>query len=240
MTNPYTPRLPTMICRPHRRKLHTRLWLRYFFFFILVATLFLDSFLTIYSHRRPTRTQPSSLYDGIQQTSAANETSREGKPEKLFIAALHHNDAKLIRSHWGPTILDLVRHFGAENIYISIVESGSHDDTKAALSELDSQLKKLGISRNIEVLETTHKDEIERDRKVGEQRWVWAEIDGERRSARRRVTWLAEWRNKVMEPLTLLNDKGKIFDKVVWVNDVVFSVRWLYPFALPLHDARFR
>lgn len=45
--------------------------------------------------------------------------------ESIFIASLHYNGEALIRSHSTPAILEIVRQFGAENVYISIVESGS-------------------------------------------------------------------------------------------------------------------
>jgi Cryptococcal mannosyltransferase 1 len=59
-------------------------------------------------------------------------------PQRIFIASTHWNNEAIIRSHWNTAILELVREIGVKNIYISIYESGSWDDTKGALRELKS------------------------------------------------------------------------------------------------------
>ncbi len=122
--------------------------------------------------------------------------------------------------------MDLVRHFGAENVYVSIVESGSWDGSKSALKELDLHLENLGVQRSIELLETTHKDEIERTPGPYEEGWVWT---SRARKELRRIPYLARIRNQIMEKLNQLADtsngqKSKTFRKILWLNDVIFTV----------------
>ena len=56
--------------------------------------------------------------------------------------------------------------------------------------------------------------------------WVFT-ARGERGWELRRIPYLAELRNRVMEPL-LKEARGVKFDKVLWINDVVFTVSFVY------------
>lgn len=164
-----------------------------------------------------TRVSPSS-------TSAADPSTTH--KDRIFIASMHWNNERIIRSHWSAAVLDLVRYFGADNVYISIVESGSWDDTKGALRELDQELGRLGVERSIEIYDKTHEDEIERVPEADESGWI---LTSRGRKELRRIPYLADIRNRVMDKLGQLaegtNGKGKrFFDKVLWVNDVVFTV----------------
>lgn len=119
--------------------------------------------------------------------------------------------------------MDLARYFGAENIYVRVLEIGSWDDSKGALRQLDEQLAHLDVGRTIELDETTHKDEISRVPADHEPGWIWT-----RRGKKelRRIPYLAALRNRVMDSmLELERNSGRRFDKVVWLNDVVFTVR---------------
>ncbi|KAM3085729.1 hypothetical protein ACMFMG_002794 [Clarireedia jacksonii] len=145
--------------------------------------------------------------------------------ERIFIASMHWNNELIIRSHWGAAVLDLVRYFGVENVYISIVESGSWDDTKGALRDLDAELEKLGVERSIELLESTHRDEVIRIPELNEEGWI---LTSRNRKEMRRIPYLAKIRNRVMEKLEHLAERtdgqGKrSFDKVLWLNDVIFT-----------------
>lgn len=70
--------------------------------------------------------------------------------DRVFVASMHWNNELIIRSHWSTAVLDLVKHFGPENVYIFII-GDSFDDTKGALMDLGLELKKLGIERSIEL-----------------------------------------------------------------------------------------
>ena len=127
----------------------------------------------------------------------------------------------MIRSHWSAAVLDLVRHYGADNVYISIVESGSMDNSKHALRELDAELEKLGVERSIELLDTTHEDEMAKTPGPG---WI---STSRGKKELRRIPYLSGIRNRVMEKLNVLaaRENGKrTFDKILWLNDVIFTV----------------
>jgi hypothetical protein len=151
------------------------------------------------------------------------ETGMRGK-EKLYIASIHWNSATLLSAHWIPALLSLVKQYGASNLYISIFESGSWDETKSLLRSLDSQLEGLGVERRIVLEEKTHEEEVNREPREGEKGWVW----GRGRREMRRIPFLARARNRAVGPLRELalreGREKRVFDRVVWLNDVIFTV----------------
>ncbi|KAH9222796.1 glycosyltransferase family 69 protein [Leptodontidium sp. 2 PMI_412] len=181
---------------------------------LLFVVLSFDFILTITVNHPLIRVSPSM----ISSTSLSHK-------DRIFIASMHWNNELIIRSHWSAALLDLVRHFGAENVYISIIEGGSWDDTKGALRDLDLELEKLGVERSIEMHESTHKDEIERIPGLYEEGWIWTSRD---KKELRRIPYLAGIRNQVMDKLRHLAERtggqGKrSFDKILWLNDVIFT-----------------
>ena len=104
---------------------------------------------------------------------------------------------------------------------MSIYESGSWDDSKGALRLLNEDLDRLGVPRTLVLDNTTHSDEI------GKQPEPLGWVDTPRgKKQLRRIPYLARLRNLSLEPLAKLEKSGKIFDKVLFLNDVVFTVRW--------------
>lgn len=217
-----------MLMSPFRRPGHLRrTWLRLAVLFLLIV-LSVDFVLTIVSNI-PSRRVPPIAISPTNLSTIRND--------RIFIASMHWNNEFVIRSHWSAAVLDLVRHFGADNVYISISESGSWDNTKGALRDLDLQLGELGVERSIEMLETTHKDEIEHIPGPHEDGWIWTSRS---RKELRRIPYLARIRNQVMEKLNQLADRsngqgGRTFDKILWLNDVIFTVL-LHLFAPICYD----
>lgn len=191
-----------------------RSWLR-LGIVLLLAVLFIDFIFTVGVNPPSRRIPPSS-------TSTNRLTTRQ---DRIFIASMHWNNELIIRSYWSAAVLDLVRHFGVENVYISIMESGSWDNTKGALKELDFQLENLGVERSIEMYDSTHEDEITRIPNSHEEGWIWTSRG---RKELRRIPYLAGIRNKVMDKLKQLaertNGQRRHFDKILWLNDVIFTV----------------
>lgn len=146
------------------------------------------------------------------------ETSRE----KIFLASTHWNNEAILRSHWNTAVLNLVEYLGADDVFVSIVESGSWDDAKGALTELDIELEKTGIQRSIIMNDTTHADEIAG--RPGTQGWITTPR-GEKEP--RRIPYLSRVRNPSLEPLKELAAKGVRYDKVLFLKDVVSSVPYL-------------
>lgn len=156
--------------------------------------------------------------------------SEVGAPDgqKIFIASIHWNNEKILRSHWVPGVLRLVDHFGKDNVYVSVQESGSWDDSKSVLRELDKSLERAGVRRRIILDETTHEDEIKKS--PAESGWIQTSRGA---IELRRVPYLARLRNLVLKPLQELAAAGEHFDKILYLNDVVFTVCTTSPITHP-------
>lgn len=145
--------------------------------------------------------------------------SDDAPTERVFIASIHWNNEAILRSHWNEAVLQLVQHLGPKNVYVSILESGSWDDSKGALRLLDGKLGSLEVERTILLDKTTHADEIAAT--PGNTGWIDA---GRGKTELRRIPYLSRLRNRSLEPLADLADKGIKFDRILFLNDVVFRV----------------
>jgi hypothetical protein len=141
------------------------------------------------------------------------------RPERVYIASIHWNNERILRSHWNDAVIALANALGRETVFITVYESGSWDDSKGALRELDMALAAHKIRRNITLSETTHLDEIS----VVEKGPGWIDTPRGRRELRR-IPYLSRLRNWTLEPLQELVRQGERFDKVLFLNDVVFNV----------------
>ena len=181
---------------------------RYFRFKVLSVTFFAWNFLELFYVRR-------SLYSSLHES----RSSRELHNQKVFIATTHWNNEAVLRSHWNDAIEALVIFLGPENVYISIYGSGSWDDTKSALRLLDNKLESLGVQRTIILDETTHVDEIGKPPAPS----GWIETPRGKKELRR-IPYLSGLRNLSLKPLADLAKKGSTYDKILFLNDVVFTV----------------
>jgi hypothetical protein len=151
----------------------------------------------------------------------AKERTLQGQaPQKIFVASIHWNNEAVLRQSWNNAVLELAKAVGPENIFVSVYESGSWDDSKGALRELDRELGILGVRRNISLSATTHQDEISQS--PAETGWIRTSRG---RDELRRIPYLARLRNISLKPLEELVKLGEKFDKVLFLNDVVFTVR---------------
>lgn len=161
------------------------------------------------------------IVDVLSLTSARQHQNLPAKApdvrgQKIFIASIHWNNEPILRSNWNLAVLALVDYFGAENVYISVYESGSWDDSKEALRALDNDLEKKGVQRTVRLNETTHADELKVPATDG---WVQTPRGN---IELRRIPYLSKLRNLALEPLNYLAG-GTKFDKVLFLNDVVFT-----------------
>lgn len=146
--------------------------------------------------------------------------------KKIYIASINRNSEYMLRMFWNAALLNLVQHLGPSNVYVSIVESGSQEDTKGALMDLKGELDKLGarstISLGIDVWEQAAELQNFPGEDGDRSGWIFT---GRGKSGWevRRIPYLANLRNKAMEPLLGMSP-GEKFDKVLWINDVVFTV----------------
>ena len=125
-------------------------------------------------------------------------------------------------------MLNLVHYFGASNVYISIYESGSWDNSKGALRELDTELAKLDVPRTITLDEKTHQEELAHPPSRETEGWIQPPktVSNHRKWELRRIPYLARLRNLSLKPLDELEKKGNTttrFDKILFLNDVVFT-----------------
>ncbi|KAJ5777027.1 Mannosyltransferase 1 CMT1 [Penicillium odoratum] len=137
--------------------------------------------------------------------------------ERIYIASVNWNNEIILRNHWSQALLELALKLGPENIFISIYESGSYDNTKGALMELDLELERLGVPRSITLSHITHEDEMAGTPGEGWIRSPRGEME------LRRIPYLSRTRNMSLQPLEELAKQGITFDKILFLNDVVFT-----------------
>lgn len=190
-------------------KLYLRRILRWRATRIAILLLFLINFIDVLRIHR-------NIIHGDLQPSGGHSRPRE----RIYIASMHFNNEAILRSHWNDAVIHLTETFGPENVFVSIYESGSWDDSKGALRELDSELERRKVPRHIEVSDVTHKDELLKAEKGD----GWIDTPRNKRELRR-IPYLAHLRNKTLKDLIELSKKGVTFDKVLFLNDVVFKVR---------------
>lgn len=157
-----------------------------------------------------------SLY--LQQTAALQTRLPPPNTKRIFIAAQHYNSAWLLREHWNEALYNLVKELGVENVFVSIYESGSYDETQQALRELDANLDVLQVKKEIVLSQLTHKEEIEAQ--PTDQGWIETPAGVH---ALRRIPFLSSIRNKVFQPLEKSAAQGEHFDTILFLNDVAFN-----------------
>lgn len=141
--------------------------------------------------------------------------------ERIFIASVNWNNEAVLRSRWSRALIELTWRLGPENVFVSIYESGSYDNTKGALMELDAELERLEVPRSVVLSPVTHADEMNAPPGEG-----W--ISTPRGKLPRRIPYLSRVRNQSLKPLEDLAKQGITFDKILFLNDVVFTVCQVY------------
>lgn len=157
----------------------------------------------------------------VQRKVTAEDLSR--RLNSIYIASVQYNSDVILKAHWIPSLLQLVKELQAVDltVYVSIYESGSEDGTKDTLSKLAVSLKTLGIDHTVHLDNETHAAAIEKSlSSTSTSGWLRTQYGKELR----RIFYLADIRNRALEPLRALNQAGIRFDKVLYLNDVVYSV----------------
>ncbi|KAK5095273.1 hypothetical protein LTS08_008172 [Lithohypha guttulata] len=138
---------------------------------------------------------------------------------RIFIASTHWNNEGILRNHWNKAVLQLVENLGPNNTFVSVYESGSWDNSKDALRELEQELDHRGVGKKIVLDETTHEDEIAKP--PGETGWINTPRG---KQELRRIPYLSRLRNLSLAPLEELAEQDIFFDKILFLNDVVSSL----------------
>lgn len=156
---------------------------------------------------------------------------------RVFIVSIHRNTGKILPA-WSDAALALVDYLGPERVFFSALESGSQDDTKEKLANLRSSLDARGVKNDVSLGKTVWEqlDEMwARPDPDGPppEGWIWNQED--KLYDLRRISYLANERNKALQPLWDLEKQGVTFDKILWINDVVFNVSLLVPSPTHIH-----
>lgn len=133
--------------------------------------------------------------NAIQEAVAHPRKQGYGKQEKIFIAAMFHNNENVI-PYWHDTLIKVIHYLGPDNVFVSVVESHSSDGSALLLQALDADLALLGVSRRI----------LTGDTAVPKPDYL---------PGVKRIEFLAATRNRAMEPLLVGG-----YDRVVFSNDI--------------------
>jgi hypothetical protein len=130
------------------------------------------------------------------QSRSSTICSTNSPAEKIFIAAMFYNNENII-PYWSDSIIKAIHYLGPDNVFVSVVESRSEDQSPALLQQLDDRLDAMHVQRRILTQDTViakpnHATEIQR------------------------VQFLSALRNRVLEPLV---ENGG-YDKVIFSNDI--------------------
>lgn len=140
----------------------------------------------------------------------------------VYIASVQYNSEDTLRTHWVPSLLQLVKELQIANIttYVSIYENHSLDGTKHVLSELALTLKNLNIDHTI-YLDTEARATVIEKTISSQNGWLKTLYGKEMR----RIVYLAGVRNRALKPLHALKKQGVEFDKLLFLNDVIYSAK---------------
>ncbi|CAK5268212.1 unnamed protein product [Mycena citricolor] len=130
---------------------------------------------------------------------ANRELRREGygTGEKIFLAAMFYNNAGVL-PYWITEVTKLINYLGPDNVFVSIVESNSGDETATLLEAFDGTLASMGVSRSV----------LTRDTSIPRPQSMETKTP--------RIEFLAAVRNLVMKPLATHTE----YTRVVFSNDV--------------------
>lgn len=145
----------------------------------------------------------------------------------IYIASTQWNSANLLQDHWIPSLLQVVKSLHSANIrlYVSIYENGSWDSTRSLLQQLKRDLDALGIQNTVTLDERSHEYIIAQNESTfGFLRTAYG-------TEMRRIPYLATVRNEALKPLRGLTEAGEKFDRLIYINDVIFSVCFLVCFT---------
>jgi alpha-1,3-mannosyltransferase len=120
-----------------------------------------------------------------------------GQPHKYFFAINLYNSFDVIPDIFA-TLFRTASILGYQNVFVSIYENGSSDQTKALLRIFDALARTVGLRIIIRTSMRT------------------------RGQFNHRIEYLAEVRNAAMVPLHELRDnENEVFDSIVFMNDIL-------------------
>ncbi|KAF3164186.1 hypothetical protein TWF225_011013 [Orbilia oligospora] len=191
---------------------------------LLFATIFflLNAHLFIYFLHSPNEEASDDLAS-LWDYNPAVTVPRVHGIGKVYIAANHWISGKILKPYWINGLLMLIQQLGPENVFVSIYENGSWDETPAMLRELDRELGRMGVERRVLIEAITHREQVAEVVAQGDDKPGWV-MTSRGKKELRRIPMLAKLRNRLLEPLEELQRQGKgNFDRILFMNDVVFT-----------------
>ncbi|KAJ5349685.1 hypothetical protein N7541_007412 [Penicillium brevicompactum] len=173
---------------------------------VVVGIVFVLALLT--SILFPSYTHPPAHYATLRESVLGGSYSGRGNPrgEKVFIAAsLYDSGGELARGQWGEQLVDLIDLLGHDNVFLSIYENDSGDEGERALRELEEKVR--------------CPKSIVSEKHLDPKTLPTVTIPGGSNRIKR-IEYLAQVRNKALQPLTDLPDMK--FDKLLYMNDILF------------------
>ncbi|KAJ2888214.1 hypothetical protein IWW38_004982, partial [Coemansia aciculifera] len=128
--------------------------------------------------------------------------------EPIFVAANVYN-SEAVLPNMVTQLLALADKLGHDRVFVSIYENGSKDKTKEILRLFNATLDELGIGHSIIAENTTKPAHLHR------------------------IEYLAQLRNKALEPL---HTTGLKFSQVVFLNDVYFCLSDILELVFQSHS----
>ncbi|KAH0529384.1 hypothetical protein TsFJ059_004136 [Trichoderma semiorbis] len=119
-----------------------------------------------------------------------------------FIAASFWNNDEILDS-WTSQTLELIDTLGRANVYVSLTENDSEDNTASKLLHFGRELTKRKVAHSVNITTDLRGDPPENP---------WHSI-------RHRMGYMANLRNGALEPFGQLNRR---FENVIMLNDVVY------------------
>src|SRR4051812_27330089 len=187
----------------YRRNLR---WMRlplyvFAFFFLLEAVRLLAAY----------RTFSNNLV--AQTVYHVEDLPRDVQNQKIYIAAQFWTAEDVLVEFWLTQFLKLVHELGSNNIYVSILESGSLDNTDGSIQWLHQELIKQQVPCTVIIDPTTHTDAV----KAGpvdehghpKEGWIVpSDTQAEGIKRLRRIPYLSDLRNRGLEPLIEMHHRG--------------------------------
>lgn len=178
-------------------------------FVFLSVILVILAFLVLTALFRPSYTNPPAHYRVLRERVKSSEDYGRANPEKqkIFIAAsIYDEGGHLLGGYWGEALLDLINLLGNKNVYLSIYENSAGEAAQTAHFKFD---RKVQCPHTVVYEDPPPLEDFPQIRLS----------DGTKRT--KRVAYLAEARNKALEPLAE-NPEMK-YDKLLYLNDAVFD-----------------
>lgn len=205
---------------------------------LLLVLFLLDAVLLLRARPHTKRVSLEDEARRLQQRGGAAAAAGAGDTNtNVFIASVHRNTGPILPA-WGAAVLGLIDHLGRDRVHFSALESGSQDDTKAQLEGLAAELAARGVASTVRLGLTVWEQLDEQwarpdpaGPRPADGGWIWNPED--RVYDLRRITYLARERNRALEPMWELERQGVRFDKVLWINDVVFDVSAHFLYMAP-------